>query len=144
MSIRDAAKTAVPPEPAPSAAVGGGERRLWWLGVGGVVLTFVMLASLWLYVPTYRPADEASHVAYARELSHGRLPTIDTQMVADGDLRLARVLRSRDARRRTIWTANHPPAYYALVAVPLRARYQTFHSSNESHSRLFDFLSPWT
>jgi hypothetical protein len=127
MSIRDAAKTAVPPEPAPPAAVGAGERRLWWLGVGGAVLTFVMLASLWLYVPTYRPADEASHVAYARELSHGRLPTIDTQMVADGDLRLARVLRSRDARHRTIWTANHPPAYYALVAVPLRLGSATGH-----------------
>jgi hypothetical protein len=103
-----------------AAATGRREGRLWWLGVGGVMLTFVMLASLWLYVPTYLPVDEASHVAYARELSHGRLPTIDTQMVADGDPRLARVLRSRDARHRTIWTANHPPAYYALVAVPLR------------------------
>jgi hypothetical protein len=90
------------------------------LGVGGAVLAFVVLASVWLYQPTYRPTDEPSHVAYARELSHGRLPTIDTPMSGDGDPGLARVLRSRDAVHRTIWTANHPPLYYALAAVPLR------------------------
>jgi hypothetical protein len=90
------------------------------LGIGGAVLAFVAPATVWLYQPTYRPTDEASHVAYARELSHGRLPTIDSPMSGDGDLRLARVLRSRDAVHRTIWTANHPPLYYALTAVPLR------------------------
>jgi hypothetical protein len=93
---------------------------LVWVGVAGAVVMFLMLGSLWLAVPTYRPSDEASHVAYARELSHGRLPTIDTVMSADGDPRLAQVLERRDARHRTIWTANHPPLYYALVAVPLR------------------------
>jgi hypothetical protein len=93
---------------------------LLWVGVAGAVLTFMMLGSLWLAAPAYRPSDEASHVAYARELSHGRLPTIDTVMSADGDPRLAQVLAGRDARHRTIWTANHPPLYYALVAVPLR------------------------
>jgi 4-amino-4-deoxy-L-arabinose transferase-like glycosyltransferase len=86
-----------------------------------------MLASLWLYVPTYRPADEASHVAYARELSHGRLPTIDTTIAADGDPRLAQVLGRRDTRHRTIWTTNHPPLYYVLVAVPLRLGAATGH-----------------
>jgi hypothetical protein len=97
------------------------------LGVGGAVLAFVVLASVWLYQPTYRPTDEPSHVAYARELSHGRLPTIDTPMSGDGDPRLARVLRSRDAVHRTIWTANHPPLYYALAAVPLRIAEATAH-----------------
>jgi hypothetical protein len=91
-----------------------------WVGVAGAVLTFLMLGSLGLAALPYRPSDEASHAAYARELSHGRLPTIDTVMSADGDLRLEKVLRGRDARHRTIWTANHPPLYYALVAVPLR------------------------
>ena len=97
------------------------------LGVVGAVLAFVALATVWLWQPTYRPTDEASHVAYARELSHGRLPTIDSPMSGAGDPRLARVLRSRDAVHRTIWTANHPPLYYALAAVPLRVAEATAH-----------------
>jgi hypothetical protein len=97
------------------------ERDLLWLGVGGAILMFVMLAMPWVFrVSVYQPPDEASHVAYARELSHGRLPTIDSPIPGDDDARLAAVLRDRDARHRTIWTANHPPLYYALVAVPLR------------------------
>jgi hypothetical protein len=97
------------------------------VGVGGAVLAFVMLSVVWLYQPTYRPTDEASHVAYARELGHGRLPTIDSPMSGVGDPRLARVLGSRDAVHRTIWTANHPPLYYALAAVPLRIAEVTGH-----------------
>jgi hypothetical protein len=79
-----------------------------------------MPALLWVFIPVYRHTDEASHVAYARELSHGRLPTIETPISSDGDPRLERVLRRRDDVHRTIWTANHPPLYYALAAVPLR------------------------
>jgi hypothetical protein len=109
------------------AGGGRGRSRLLWLGVGGAVLAFVVVATLWLYVPTYLPADEASHVAYGRELSYGRLPTIDSQIDSRGDARLARMLRSRDARHRTIWTANHPPLYYALVGVPLRVGLETGH-----------------
>jgi len=104
------------------------------LGVGGAVLAFVMLATLWLYVPTYQPTDEASHVAYARELSHGRLPAIDTPISSDGDARLARMLRRRDPPHRTIWTANHPPLYYALVAVPLRIGIDTAHPIRGVHA----------
>jgi 4-amino-4-deoxy-L-arabinose transferase-like glycosyltransferase len=107
------------PEPAAVPALG--------IGIAGAVLVFVVLCGVWLYQPPYRPTDEASHVAYARELSHGRLPTIDSPMSADGDLRLARLLRSRDAVHRTIWTANHPPLYYALAAVPLRIAEATGH-----------------
>jgi hypothetical protein len=139
MPTRDAAETVAAGPAAPPAAGGdaaGGarpaaerrrERRLTRLGVAGAALAFVMLGSLWLAVPTYRPADEASHVAYAWELSHGRLPTIDTVISADGDPRLAQVLDGRDARHRTVWTANHPPLYYALVAVPLRIGSATGH-----------------
>lgn len=97
------------------------------LGVAGAVLAFVALCVVWLYQPPYRPTDEASHVAYARELSHGRLPTIDSLMSGDGDPRLARLLSSRDPVHRTIWTANHPPLYYALAAVPLRIAEATGH-----------------
>jgi hypothetical protein len=104
-----------------------GERGLLRLGVGGAVLAFVLLATLWMYVPAYQPTDEASHVAYARELSHGRLPRIDTPIPSDGDLRLAGELAGRDGPHRTIWTANHPPLYYALVALPLRLGADTAH-----------------
>jgi hypothetical protein len=90
------------------------------LGVGGAVLAFVMLAMLYVYTPTYRMQDEASHVAYAQELSRGRLPTLDTPISTQSDPRLRRLLSVRDAPRRTIWTANHPPLYYALAAIPLR------------------------
>jgi hypothetical protein len=111
-----------------STADGRRRRDLLRLGVGGAVLSFVMLATLYVYgIPTYRPADEASHVAYARELSHGRLPTIETPIPTDGDPRLARILRPRNAAHRTIWTANHPPLYYALVGVPLRIGIDTAH-----------------
>jgi 4-amino-4-deoxy-L-arabinose transferase-like glycosyltransferase len=89
--------------------------------VAGALLVFVTLGLLWVSnIPTYRPPDEASHVGYARELAHGRLPTIDSLIPGDGDPRLARLLAARDARHRTIWTANHPPLYYALAAAPLR------------------------
>jgi hypothetical protein len=109
--------------PSTSPATGrGAERQLVWLGVGGALLVFVTLGVLWVAnIPTYRPPDEASHVGYAQALAQGRLPTIDSPIPGDGDPRLARALAPRDARHRTIWTANHPPLYYALAAVPLRA-----------------------
>jgi len=104
------------------------ERGLVRLGVVGAILAFVMLAMLYVYAtPTYRPPDEASHVAYARELGHGRLPTLETPLSSGGDPRLRRLLSGRDAQHRTIWTANHPPLYYALAAVPLRIGSATAH-----------------
>lgn len=104
------------------------ERDLVWLGVVGAILSFMMLALLHVYAtPTYQPPDEASHVGYAQELSHGRLPTLETPISTDGDSRLRRLLSGRNAPRRTIWTANHPPLYYALAAVPLRIGTATAH-----------------
>jgi hypothetical protein len=91
------------------------------LGIGGAVLAFVVLAMVWLFQPTYRPTDEASHVAYARELSHGRLPTIDSPIPGDGDRRLTRVLRSRDAVHRTIWTAYNDSLAFLTSTCALAA-----------------------
>lgn len=111
------------------------ERSLVRVGVGGALLVFLTLGALWVFnVPTYRPPDEASHVGYARELSHGRLPTIDSRIPSDGDPRLARVLGARDARHQTIWTANHPPLFHALVAVPLRAGIDSGHPRIGMHA----------
>jgi hypothetical protein len=97
------------------------QRRLLRLGVAGAVLTFLTLGLLSAYRTTiYRPADEASHIGYGREVGRGRLPTIDTPIPAGADPTLARILSRRDAAHQTIWTANHPPLFYTLIAVPLR------------------------
>jgi hypothetical protein len=124
---RERLDPATAPHPAPPGPGRRRERDLVRLGVGGAILAFVMLAGLWMTVPVYRPPDEASHVAYARELSHGRMPRIDTVIDGRGDLRLTQELSTRDAVHRTVWTANHPPLYYALVAVPLRVGSDTGH-----------------
>jgi hypothetical protein len=108
------------PEP-PGPAERRRERRLLRAGVAGALLCFVTLAAWCAYrMPIYGPADEASHVGYAREVGHGRLPTIETAIPVDGDERMAWLLSRRDAAHRTIWTANHPPLFYALTAVPVR------------------------
>jgi hypothetical protein len=125
----EAESPAAPGGPSPAAPAGRRrERRLLRAGLAGVLLTFVTLAAWTAWrVPIYQPADEPSHVGYAREVGHGRLPTIETQIPAQGDQRLARLLRGRDAAHRTVWTANHPPLYYALTAVPVRVGDATGH-----------------
>jgi 4-amino-4-deoxy-L-arabinose transferase-like glycosyltransferase len=108
------------PDP-PAPAERRRERRLLRAGLAGALLCFVTLAG-WcaLRMPVYGPADEASHVGYAREVGHGRLPTIKTVIPAAGDQRMVQLVRRRDAAHRTIWVANHPPLFYALTAVPVR------------------------
>jgi hypothetical protein len=98
------------------------------LGVAGAVLAFVVLGVLQaLTVPAFSPIDEPSHYGYAAEVGAGRLPTIDTPIPAEGNDRLQRVLARRDDVRRSIWTANHPPLFYALEAVPVRIGIATGH-----------------
>ena len=128
------AATTIPAESSTPDAARHRERSLL-VGVGGAVLVFATLATLYAFaIPTYRPPDEASHVAYARELSHGRLPTIETPISAEGDERLGRLLSLRDAVHKTIWTANHPPLYYALVAPPLRIGLDSGHPIGGVHA----------
>jgi hypothetical protein len=101
------------------AAMPGGS-RLAALGVTGSVATFVLLAGLFAYsVPMLAPADEPSHIGYALEVGGGRLPTVDTDVPA-GDPRIAGVLFGKDADHHDIWTANHPPLFYAISAIPVR------------------------
>ena len=99
-------------EPSAGSRRGGGEeRRAVGLGLAGVLLAFVVLAALHaVTVPPFLPADERSHTAYALLVAQGRLPTLTTP---------APLLRSPGVGPR-IYTANHPPLYYALVAAPLR------------------------
>ena len=91
------------------------------LGVAGAVLTFLVLAGLHAWTtPLFSPPDEASHYGYALLLSSGRLPTITTQIPTDGVPQLRARMERRDKVHRTVWTANHPPLYYALMAAPVR------------------------
>jgi hypothetical protein len=100
-----------------------GRRRRSVVGVGlaGVLLSFAVLATLQAFtIHPFHPPDEMSHVGYALAVSHGDLPEIETPIPRD-DIPLLRhkVDNSRPANR-TIWTANHPPLYYLVAAVPLR------------------------
>jgi hypothetical protein len=110
------------------SALDAHQRRSIRLGVAGAVLAFVVLALLQTWtVPLFSPQDEPSHYGYAIEVSRGRLPAIETPIPADGIAVLERRLARRDPVRRTIWTANHPPLFYAIMAVPVRVGVATGH-----------------
>jgi 4-amino-4-deoxy-L-arabinose transferase-like glycosyltransferase len=82
-------------------------------GVIGVVVAFLALGLMNVFVvPPLLPRDESSHVSYALKVAQGDLPTLDDQNV-----------RGFPHMRTTlpIFTANHPPLLYAIVAVPLEA-----------------------
>jgi hypothetical protein len=91
------------------------------VGLAGVLLTFAVLASLQAFtIPPFHLHDEVSHVGYALAVSRGDLPTIDTPIPGGETPLLQRQLTNRKPANRTIWTANHPPLYYLVAAVPLR------------------------
>jgi 4-amino-4-deoxy-L-arabinose transferase-like glycosyltransferase len=104
-----------------TAGQGTAGQRTAWLGIAGAVAAFTVLALLQVWtIPIYQPPDEASHVGYGVMLANGDgLPTIDTPIPTSGEPRRAAWTQARDPLRRTIWTANHPPLYYALAALPL-------------------------
>ena len=81
-------------------------------GVIGIVVAFAVLGLLNVFtVPPLLPRDESSHVSYALRVAHGHLPKLDDRNV-----------RGVIPHMRTslpIFTANHPPLLYAIVAVPL-------------------------
>jgi hypothetical protein len=97
---------------------GGEDRRAVGTGLAGVLLAFVVLAGLHaLTVPPFLPADERSHTGYGLVVGRGELPTLTTP---------APLLAPPGVGPR-IYTANHPPLYYALVAAPLRLGVATGH-----------------
>jgi hypothetical protein len=89
-----------------------------WSGVGlaGAIAAFVGLAALYaVFVPKFLPSDETAHVGYGLAVGHGELPTLDSEVRDEiPDMPLHYEVR------REVYTANHPPLYYAFVAVPLR------------------------
>jgi len=121
-------------------------RRWVVVGVTGAGLVFCSLGLLVAaVVPPFASADEAEHTAYALAVGHGSLPRLDTPLrtqlpgmpglpagcrataaearaVVDAHgeelcgVRLGRPLSNFDL----VYTANHPPLFYAAEAVPLR------------------------
>jgi hypothetical protein len=97
-----------------------GKERLTRLGVAISVTVFVLLSTLHaVSVPLYVPPDEASHVGYAVSLLDGRLPVIKDRIRADGVPGMQLELGRRDPLHKRVWTANHPPLWYALIAGPV-------------------------
>lgn len=83
-------------------------------------LSFVLSLQVAVAMPPLEQVDERAHAAYAIALADGHLPTINT-MIPYAPQRypaLAEALVGNDLAHRQIWTANHPPLYYAL-SVPL-------------------------
>ena len=98
------------------------ERRALRLGLAGVVLAFLTLATLHvLTVRPFLPADERAHTGYALLVGRGELPTLSTPTPPLPGI------PPPSGQRLRIYTANHPPLYYALVAAPLRLGEATRH-----------------
>jgi hypothetical protein len=98
------------------------ERRALRLGLAGVVLAFLTLATLHvLTVRPFLPADERAHTGYALLVGRGELPTLSTPTPPLPGI------KSPSGQRSRVYTANHPPLYYALVAAPLRLGEATRH-----------------
>ncbi len=81
------------------------------LAVAGATLTLAVANAL--AAPPFTGNDEAAHVAYALAVADGRLPVVTDRSAASeiGPLPAGRL----------IYTANHPPLYYALVGPPAAA-----------------------
>ena len=85
-------------------------------------------------IPLFAPRDEAAHYGYAAEVADGHLPNIETLVPVDGVPLLEAVMAQRDASRQTIWTANHPPLHYALLAIPIGIGRATGHELGATHA----------
>ncbi|MGH3350418.1 MAG: hypothetical protein ACRDPS_07105 [Nocardioides sp.] len=96
--------------------------------LAGLLLIAVFVLSLSAYVAVagdleFHHHDEGPNTAYALELYRGNLPTVNTEMRFDATEhpRLAGELADVPTpAHHDIWTANHPPLYYALC-VPVLA-----------------------
>ena len=107
------------------------------IGLLGVLLAFIGMGALYAeFVPHFLPADETSHAGQALILGRGELPRLDSEVPDQiPDLQL-----QFEIRRQT-YTANHPPLYYALVAIPLRVGVEMGHpSAGMSGARLLTVL----
>jgi hypothetical protein len=84
--------------------------------LAGIVMAFVAIGVMQsVAVPGFRPLDEPRHVGYVVALSHGTLPTVRDTLPFD------RLGKEEVRGSKYIAAANHPPLYYAIMAVPIMA-----------------------
>lgn len=84
-----------------------------------MVLAFLALATLPVLTGRpFLPADERAHTGYALLVGEGELPTPTPPIPG---------IPPPSGQRLRVYTANHPPLYYALVAAPLRLGEATRH-----------------
>ncbi len=81
------------------------------LAVAGATLALALANAL--ATPPFTGNDEAAHVSYALAVADGNLPVV-TDRTPDGVI-------PGLAPDRLIYTANHPPLYYALVGPGVKA-----------------------
>lgn len=101
-------------------------RRPFRTGLAGLLLAYLAVGLLHVVaLPPFLLVDESAHVGHALAVSTFELPGIDTPIpTADFPLlreRVAHDVAIGRAHRADIWTATHPPLFYALTALPLRA-----------------------
>ncbi|MCU1497787.1 MAG: hypothetical protein JWM47_1740 [Acidimicrobiales bacterium] len=84
----------------------------WWLVLLGAVMASAGAALFYAALtPRAFAADEPAHTAYAEEVAHGRLPTIDT---VQPDRAAALAPGERPGSLDHIYVANHPPLFAAV------------------------------
>jgi hypothetical protein len=88
-------------------------------GVIGVLIAFIVLGLLNVFtVPAMLPRDESPHVSYALRVADGELPKLDDRTVRGVIPHMQNL---------PIFTANHPPLLYAIVALPLEIGIRAHH-----------------
>lgn len=107
------------------SADGATRRRAGRVVLAIVGVSFLLSVASALTYPVLYQTDEKAHLAYVEAILDGRLPTVDTDVPADGG-RFPIVGIAYDARyaegvagageRGDVWVANHPPLYYVLAA----------------------------
>ncbi|HEX4685477.1 MAG TPA: hypothetical protein VH228_01755 [Nocardioides sp.] len=98
------------------------------IGLLGGLLVYTGLVLLWMVTqPLFLTGDESSHVDYAYQVTHGRIP------VAGGPM--AHEFPELGQRGDYQYTSNHPPAYHALVGPLVRV------AAASDHPRIFLMLA---
>lgn len=110
---------------ASGSADDGARRRAGRVVLAIVGVSFLLSVASALTYPVLYQTDEKAHLAYVEAILDGRMPTVDTDVPADGG-RFPIVGIAYDARypggvdgageRGDVWVANHPPLYYVLAA----------------------------
>lgn len=94
-----------------------------WNGILAAAAVFCVLAVAHaLAFPPFAATDEAANIGYALSVADGTLPSLDTPIPDDRIPGLTEQLTRRRSMGRAdwVWTANHPPLFFVIAALPLK------------------------